>query len=88
MRFFTLLLICLFVCFAAIAGAVDAAPVAAAVPVAPVVGFLDWFKQNTAAVLGAALALSELLSLVPQFQGNGILDSITKALRALSKPAA
>lgn len=62
-----------------------AAPAAAATAT---VGFLDWFKQNSGAVLGFALAFSELLSLIPAFKGNGILDTIIKALQSLStKPA-
>lgn len=61
----------------AVAFAADPAPVAA-------VGFLDWFKQNSGAVLGFALALSEILSLIPAFKGNGILDTIIKALQAMS----
>ncbi len=64
---------------------VAAAPAATA---AATVGFLDWFKQNSGAVLGFALAFSELLSLIPAFKGNGILDTIIKALQSLStKPA-
>ena len=70
------------VCF----GADAVVPAAAAVPA---VGFMDWFKQNATAVIGAALALSEVLSLIPAFQGNGILDTIIKALKVMSeKPAA
>lgn len=68
----------------ALAGYAFAAdPAAPAVPAASV-GFLDWFKQNTGPVLAVALAISELLSLIPAFRGNGILDTILKALHALS----
>lgn len=80
--------------FMALCTAAMAADPAAVTPVTPVtaapaaVGFLDWFRQNTATVLGFALAFSELLSLIPAFKGNGLLDSIIKALQALSsKPA-
>ena len=72
----SILLICLFTTLA-----FAAEPVV--MPVAQV-GFLDWFKQNSAAVLGACLAFSEVLSLIPAFKGNGILDTIIKALQVLS----
>lgn len=59
-----------------------------AVAVAPAPSIMEWFIVNKAAVFGAALALSELLSLIPGFQGNGILDTIKKALVQLSgKPS-
>lgn len=53
-------------------------------PAAKTVGFLDWFMQNSTIVFAAALALSELLALIPGFQANGILEGIIKALKLLS----
>lgn len=44
------------------------------------VTFTDWFKENLTYILAAALAVSELLAVTPWFKGNGILDSIIKAL--------
>jgi len=71
---------------AMVAGAFGADPVAvvpvAAAPAAP--SILSWFMANQAAVFAAALAMSELLSLIPGFKGNGILDTIIKALVQLS----
>jgi hypothetical protein len=72
------------VCVAMLVGVCFGADVVAVAPAPAPVGFLDWFKANTPAVLGVALALSELLSLIPAFKGNGILDTIVKGLKALS----
>lgn len=58
---------------------------AAVPPVAPTPSLLGWFKANEAVILAAALGISELLSLIPGFKGNGVLDTIIKALRALSQ---
>ena len=63
--------------------------VAVGADVAPVtaqpVSIMTWFTQNKAAVLAFTLALSELLSLIPAFKGNGILDTIIKAIKVLSQ---
>jgi hypothetical protein len=75
-----LALVVIVACTAALALGVDVVPVAAA----PAPSILDWFMVNKAAVFGAALAFSELLSLIPSFKGNGILDTIIKALVQLS----
>jgi hypothetical protein len=44
---------------------------------------LGWFQANSVAVLTLALVISEFLGLIPAFQGNGILDTIIKALKVL-----
>lgn len=59
----------------------DPAPGAAA-PVAPALA--DWLMLNKAAIFGVCLAISEFLSLIPGFHGNGILDTVIKALRMLT----
>lgn len=71
----------LLVLVAVSAFATTAAPVVAAVPAPTLFG---WFQANTPVILGVALAVSELLSVIPAFKGNGILDTIIKALHALS----
>lgn len=76
----SLFLLILSVAFASLALAADPASVQAAAP-----SFLAWFTANTAVILGVALAISELLAVVPAFKGNGILDTIIKALQELSK---
>lgn len=45
----------------------------------------DFITAHKTEILAAALAVSELLALIPAFAGNGILDSIIKLLK---KPAA
>ena len=50
-------------------------------------GALAWFSDNKVAVIAAALAISELLALVPGLKGNGILDSIIKILKVVSGKA-
>lgn len=55
--------------------------------VAPVVAapsFMAWMQAHTTEIFGLALIISEFLALIPGFQGNGILDTIIKALRVLS----
>ena len=82
-----LFLVLALVTMAAVCFGADAIAPVVATPAS--VGFLDWFKQNTALVLGVALAISELLAQIPTFKGNGIVDTIIKALRVLSeKPKA
>lgn len=44
---------------------------------------LEWFQANSAVILAAALALSEVLALIPALKGNGILDAIIKGLNLL-----
>ncbi|BDV42423.1 hypothetical protein GURASL_13460 [Geotalea uraniireducens] len=67
--------------------ALAADPVAAATPVVtpgvPQASLFAWFRQNLVYVLGVALAISELLGVIPTFQGNGVLDSIIKSLKFL-----
>ncbi len=43
-----------------------------------------WLIANKAAIFGVALAISEFLTLIPGFKGNGILDTIIQALKVLS----
>lgn len=90
-RFISLLFTLLFLCLAAVAFAADPAAVApldsgniaAAEP-----SIALWIKAYLPIILGVALAISEGLAVIPQFQGNGLLDTIIKSLRALSgKPA-
>jgi len=45
---------------------------------------MAWFQANQAAIFGLALAISEFLALIPAFKGNGILDTIIKALKLLT----
>lgn len=61
----------------------DAGNIAAAKP-----SFMAWVTANLPIILGVALALSEALAVIPQFQGNGLLDTVIRSLRALSgRPA-
>jgi len=73
-------LMLIIICTAALALGADVAPIVAV----PSPSILDWFAVNKAVIFGAALAISELLSLIPGFQGNGILDTIKKGLALLS----
>lgn len=75
---FTVLML-MVVAFTVPAMAADAAPAAATAP-----SFMAWLQANTTLILGLALAISELLAAIPAFNGNGILDTIIKALQALS----
>lgn len=75
---FVVLCILASVCFAA-------DPAATAAVVAPVkVSILDWFKQNSAVIFAALFSVSEVLGLIPGFKGNGVFDTIVKALAVLS----
>ena len=76
-KLFSATVILIILSIAAIVLAADAATV-------PQVSLFDWFLQNKAAILAAALAFSEVLSLIPAFKGNGIIDTIIKALQTLS----
>lgn len=51
-------------------------------------GFMDWLAQNKAVVIGAALAISELLALIPGIKGNGILDMVINLLKSEQGKAA
>lgn len=44
---------------------------------------VEFFSTNAVIILGAALAVSEVLALIPALKGNGILDSIIKGLQTL-----
>lgn len=57
----------------------------AATPTASV-GVMEWVMMNKIAVLTLLLAISEFLALIPGIQGNGILDSIIKLLKAVATP--
>lgn len=49
---------------------------------------MQWLTANLATVFLVLLGISESLSLLPWFKGNGILDMIIKALRTLAgKPS-
>jgi len=76
---FMVMFMCILAMATAVAFGADPAPA-----VAPVIGFFDWFKMNSVLVFGALLALSELLSMIPAFHGNGILDTIIKALKLMT----
>lgn len=45
---------------------------------------MQWLTANLATVFLVLLGISEALSLLPWFKGNGILDMIIKALRTLA----
>lgn len=46
--------------------------------------FIDFVIANKAILLGAALAVSEVLALIPSFKSSGILDSVVKFLQKLA----
>jgi hypothetical protein len=60
---------------------------AAATPVVQV-SIVDWFKQNAAVIFSALFGISEVLGMIPGFKGNGIFDTIVKALQILSNKQA
>jgi len=66
--------------------AADPAATTAAAPAAAAAdpSLFAWFVANKAAIFGVALAISEFLTLIPGFKGNGILDTIIQALKVLS----
>lgn len=76
---FTLVVLVIVSMVTVIAFAADPAAVAAPAPVS----LVGWFSSNEVPILKLALALSEFLALFKVFQGNGILDTIIKGLRAL-----
>ncbi len=59
-------------------------PVTTTAAVAADPSLFAWFVANKAAIFGVALAISEFLTLIPGFKGNGILDTIIQALKVLS----
>lgn len=73
----SLLLMLVFILISAIAIAAES--------VAPVVNqtWFEWVDINAVVLLGAALAISEVLALIPGFKGNGILDTIIKFIKLL-----
>jgi hypothetical protein len=90
---FSFLVVLGFIAFSALVALADAVAPGAASAVTPVVAsappsLLQWFIANSTAVFATLLVMSELLSLIPAFKGNGILHTIIEALKALSqKPA-
>jgi len=65
-----------------VAFAADVAPMAVVAPVAAP-SFVMWFMANLAPIFGVLLTITELMSLSPWFAGNGIVDTIIKALKFL-----
>ena len=76
-RIFLVLLVVWMMLFVTIAFAAEAVTPAASQ------SLFDWLTVNAAIILGAALAVSEALALIPAFQGNGILDTIIKFLKLI-----
>lgn len=76
--------LCLFFTFSIVAFAAESAIAVIAAPV-PAPTLFSWFNANSVPILALALVISELLATIPGFQGNGILDTIIKALRALTQ---
>jgi len=69
---------------AAIVSAETAAPGTTPATATASPSIMAWLQTNQAAIFGLALAISEFLSLIPGFKGNGILDTIIKALKLLT----
>ena len=87
---FTLAMLALIVCTVALTFGADPTAVvvpAVATPAAAAPSILDWFQANEAAIFAAALAVSEMLALIPGFAGNGVIDTCIKALKLLSGKA-
>lgn len=42
---------------------------------------MEWVQANWGYIVAVLLAVSELLAVIPQLKGNGILDSIVKVLK-------
>ena len=84
MKNFAAALVCIltiftaFACFAVVSVPPIVAPI---VPVVATPSLMAWFQGNLTAVLGIALAVSELLGSIPSIKGNGILDTIGKFLK-------
>ena len=68
---------------AMVAGIVSGADVVPGAQVATVAApsFLEWMTANLTALLGVALAVSELLGSIPALKGNGIVDTFGKFLQ-------
>lgn len=69
---------------AAIVSAETAAPGTTPATATTTPSIMAWFQANQAAIFGLALAISEFLALIPAFKGNGILDTVIKALKLLT----
>lgn len=48
---------------------------------------MQFLIDHKVELLSAALALSEVLALVPSFKSSGILDFVIKTLKSLSAPS-
>ena len=79
----SLILVIVILAVCSIATAAESAAIAVA-PAVVAPSMIEWFVVNKAAVFGCLLGISELLSLTPGFKGNGIFDTILKALTSLS----
>lgn len=77
-KMISLIVLIAVVAIAAISGAAEAVA-------APAPSLLSWFMANSTVILAMLLAVTEVLALIPGFKGNGILDTIIKALQVLSK---
>lgn len=44
---------------------------------------INWAVENKAVLLGAALAVSECLALIPSIASSGIVDGVIKFLKKL-----
>jgi len=75
----SLLLMLVFILISAIGVAAETAVSAATANQS----WFEWLDVNALILLGAALALSEVLALIPGFKGNGILDTIIKFIKLL-----
>lgn len=42
---------------------------------------MEWIQANWGYIVAVLLAVSELLAVIPQFKGNGFLDTIIKVLK-------
>jgi hypothetical protein len=50
-------------------------------------GIMEFFIANKALVFGVLLAVSELLSVLPQFKANGIFQLVYNFIKQLVSPA-
>ncbi len=83
-KLFSLILVVLFsLVLGALALAADPATIAAPAAAAPA-GPLAFLQAHSAVLLGALLAISEVLALIPSVRSNGIFDAIYKGLQALT----
>ena len=49
---------------------------------------IEWTMANWPYIVAVLLAISELMAVIPKFQGNGILDAIIKILQTAAKKGA